>query len=459
VRYDDPLRARFEALRADSVDRHARGRQFEQVVAELFDRAGFDVVANPGAARPRQTDIYATRHGEAYLIEVKWRDAPLGASDIDDLRDRLRRQPSGVVGVIVTMGVVSDAALSEIERDRAMPILVVDEREIEELVRGASDFRRLLRGKYTQLTVHGRASGSPPHSFVSSTRDQTEPLAILGMDGSPRPWVEGGGDYYDAVWALGLPDIDWVTAGGTGVSLDFPVHVGNLDDVHAVCDELAALNWLTHGAAWTIQQSEANWHGFGRESMLMALAERASRYEELSRIHHREVLVATDECPGGWYTLVADLDARSTRAYRIDISIQMTGVPLEPAEVKRILSRVGADEFTFFRPRTEPSVIRYRLADPIEVRPTAWILEHEPDDPRDPWWIRGIAFTNPMSAQGDALPVPFSTDSAIVASLRSWHPNDGAPKRYLLERIEWAWSSDAVVVRAIADWPDDAVSE
>jgi Zn-finger nucleic acid-binding protein len=460
VRYDDPLRARFNALKGESVDPHARGRDLERVVAELFDRAGFDVVANPGAAHPRQTDIYAKRHGEAYLVEVKWRNAPLGAPDIDELRARLQRQPSSVIGVIMTMGVVGDAALSEIERERATPILVVDEREIDEVVGGTRDLRSLLEGKYTQLTVHGRASGSPPRTFVRSTRDQTEPPAILGVDGSAQPWVQGAGDYYDAVWALDLGDIDWVTAGGAGVSFDFPVRVGTLDDVRMICDELAALNWLTHGAAWTIQQSEANWHGLGRESMLVALAERGSRYAGLSRVHHREVLVATDTCPGGWYTLVADLDARSARAYQIDISIQMIGVPLDSGELKRLLSRLGvADESTFFRPRTERSVTGYRLPEPVEVRPSAWILEHEPDDARDPWWTRGIALTNPITEQADALPVPFAAGSTVVAGLRSWHTPDRSPNRYLLERIEWAWSSDAVVVRAMADWPDDAASE
>jgi len=37
--------------------------------------------------------------------------------------------------------------------------------------------------------------------------------------------MTAGGDFDDIVWTLELPDIDWVAAGGAGVSLDFQVEV------------------------------------------------------------------------------------------------------------------------------------------------------------------------------------------------------------------------------------------
>ena len=40
----------------------------------------------------------------------------------------------------------------------------------------------------------------------------------------------------------------------------------------------------------------------------------------------------------------------------------------------------------------------------------------------------------------------------MIASLRSWHPLSEPRARYVLERLEWAHSSDATLVRAIADW-------
>ena len=81
------------------------------------------------------------------------------------------------------------------------------------------------------------------------------------------------------------------------------------------------------------------------------------------------------------------------------------------------------------------------------------MLEHEPDDPHDPLWARAITFTNPIS-EPDREPLTWlKADSVIVAQLRSWHPASRRPPTYVLERIEWARSSDAVIMRAIADWP------
>ena len=453
MRYDDPLRVRYDALKAESADPHARGRDFEGIVAEIFDRAGFDVVTNAGAARPRQTDVYAQDHQESYLIEVKWRNAAVGSSDIDDMRSRLQRQPPNVTGVIVTMGGVAEEALREIEQHRATPVLLIDGREVEGILLGSADLRRLLRAKYRQLTVHGQAAeGSPPRAFVASRRDRREPFSIVGSDGAQRCWVTGGGGFHDTVWTVELPDIDWVAAGGAGVSYDFPVPADTLDDLRVACNHLVALNWLTHTAAWTIQQASATWNGIGRESMFTALRERGSRYAELTRLHHREVLAAADACPGGWFTIVADLDARSGRVYDVDISIQLVGVPVDPGEIQRLRDRLDIVEPGYFRPRTEQSIESFRLREPIEVTPTAWIVEHEPDDARDPLWARGIVFTNPIAAQDGDLPVPFEADSHVIATLRSWHSIAETPSSYFLERIEWGRSSDAIVARAIADW-------
>lgn len=47
------------------------GRALERVVGDLFRRHHFAVTINPGIARPRQTDVLATRVAEHYLVECK----------------------------------------------------------------------------------------------------------------------------------------------------------------------------------------------------------------------------------------------------------------------------------------------------------------------------------------------------------------------------------------------------
>jgi hypothetical protein len=452
MRYDDPLHDRFEALKAGAGDPHGRGREFERIVAELFDRAGYDVVTNPGAARPRQSDVHASRRDEAYLIEAKWRQTEIGSPEIDDMRIRLMRQPSNVVGVIVTMADVADSAVHEVEQHRATPILIISPDEVEQLVLGRKDLSRLLREKRFQLTVHGRLAGAPAKPFASSVRDRSEPIRIVNANDAPAPWLSGPGDYESVVWSLELADIDWVTAGGTGVTLDVPVQVDSLDDVRHVCAELVALGWLTHEAAWAIEQGGTTWSGFGRDSMLTALDSRRERYESMTRVHHREVVRMTSECPGGWFTVEIDPDARSRRAYGLDISMQLVGVPVDPSGILRLCDRLDIENPGHFRPRDERSVESIRLAKPIEVIPTARILEHQPDDPHDPLWVRGVAFVNPL----DELPVRLPKDVLIIAALSSWHPVGRTPSTYLLERLEWSRSSDSTVIRATVDWPHEA---
>jgi hypothetical protein len=118
----------------------------------------------------------------------------------------------------------------------------------------------------------------------------------------------------------------------------------------------------------------------------------------------------------------------------------------------RLRDRLAIAQPGFFRPRTERSIQSRRLDEPIEVMPTPWIVEHDPDGPRDPLWARGVVFENPLVDAEGEWPVLVREESQVIASLRSWHPLSEPRSRYVLERVEWAESSDATLVRAIADW-------
>ena len=188
------------------------------------------------------------------------------------------------------------------------------------------------------------------------------------------------------------------------------------------------------------------------DGLKAALERRSARYADLDRTHHREMLVVAHACSGGWYTLLADLDARSDWVQHVDLSLQLVGVPEDPGEIAQLRDRLGIVEPGFFRPRTERSVHSCWLDEPIEVSPTAWVVEHDIDAPRDPIWAKGVVFRNPMLDAAGEWPVLARKEAQIIASLRSWHPLNERHARYVLERFEWAQSSDATVVRAIADW-------
>jgi len=451
MRWNDPLRARLERL-YDASDPHVRGREFERIVAEIFTRAGFDVVMDPEAASPRQTDMFVSDRHAAFLVEAKWMSGRIGSPEVDGMRSRLRRQPSSTVGVIVTMGGVSEQALAEIERERDRVIVLLEQPEVDALADSRADLRRLLRLKQRQLVVHAKSSGSPPEKFVSSPRDGRESPRLVGRDGSQLPWIVGTSSYLDSCWVLSLPDIDWVIAGGTGVTLDLDLPVASLDELGRTLDHLAALNWLGPDAAWTMQQNARTWSGFGLERLLMAIRSRDSRYATLDDPHHREMLVVTSVCSGGWYTLLADLDAWSERVQRASLSLQLLGVPEDPGPIAQIRDRLAIMQPGFFRPRRERSVRQRRLDETIIVTPRALVVEHDPDDQKNPTWVRGIVFDNPWMGADSQWPALVRRESQVIASLRSWHPLSKPRSRYVLERFEWAESSDACLVHAIADW-------
>lgn len=164
------------------------------------------------------------------------------------------------------------------------------------------------------------------------------------------------------------------------------------------------------------------------------------------------MLVVAGACPGGWYTLLADLDASSKWVQRVDLSLQLVGVPEDPGEIAQLRDRLAIVQPGFFRPRTERSVQSCRLAEPVEVKPTAWVVEHDADAPRDPLWAKGVVFHNPLVDSDGEWPALAREESQVIASLRSWHPLKDRHPAYVLERVDWAQSSDATLVRAIADW-------
>ena len=137
---------------------------------------------------------------------------------------------------------------------------------------------------------------------------------------------------------------------------------------------------------------------------------------------------------------------------RVDLSLQLVGVPEDSGETTQVRERLAIVHRELFRPRTERSVHWRRLDEPIEVSPTAWVVEHDPDAPRDPMWVKGVVFDNPLLGADGDWPALARKDSQVIASVRSWHPLDEPPTAYMLEAVEWARSSDATLVRAIADW-------
>jgi hypothetical protein len=145
---------------------------------------------------------------------------------------------------------------------------------------------------------------------------------------------------------------------------------------------------------------------------------------------------------------------------RLTMSMQLIGAPVRPESIRHLCDVLGVDDPVFFRPRTERSVLRTRPSERVAVdvvgfvtEPTRW---SEDDDEE---WATGVIAKNPCGGKRGAdrpewWPEMLDDTELVVCALRSWHPISRAKKRYYLWDCESAWTSDALVVRPLADWDD-----
>lgn len=457
----------YETLRAleGMADRANRGRRFESLVADLFRANHFDVRPNPGAARPRQTDLLAAKVSEVYLVECKWRAAKADIDDVDALRARLRRT-NGAIGLMVGMAGFSGTAISDAADHRDQPVLLVSGDEFRRLVTEPSQLLDLLWRKAEALRVDGQALVDEPSRNRRRRKPRPlpdSPTRFVLPGHEPSPAIEFGGGFGQMTFTHDLVDIDWVPAMGSGVTLDVDVPVLSQDGVVDLLGKLADLRWASSDARWSIQQSSAGWHGFGAAAFATELRN-WSRRAERPDSHHTEEFCYLDNCTGGFYTLTSSISADRTRwAKHTVISFQLQGIPLDTAPLLQLCRSIGVHDNLFFRPLAEKSARTVfppewmtHISDPVAhiVTPAAHIDAH-------PEWITGIVVPNPLRQhrwkndhrrlQADLRDL--EEPELLICHLAEFHPShDGKEYVYRLERIQRTTTSEGSVYQPVARW-------
>jgi hypothetical protein len=338
------------------------------------------VLRNAGAARPRQTDLFARDDDRAYLIEAKWRKTPATVADVDALRARLDATLAHVVGVLVSVSGFSATAIERVETVRDRPVVLLDEDDVE-MILGGIDLARLLRRKEAWLLIHGRVRPGHSKRLRRSDPPVRRDQYLADTDGERVPWTVSRGGFAAPAFSVELFDIDWVPAGGAGVTLDIPVTVASRAQLQDLLVTLVELGWSSRAGQWTLRQSESVWYGIGQSSLRRSLADQQARYRKAGPIHHTEQLVLADVCPGGWFTLTADLAARSQHVYATFLSAQLIGVPVDLRPLMRLCDRLDVDRELFFRPRNQPSVETRHLdrsSQPVELDVRGWVIDADP---------------------------------------------------------------------------------
>ncbi len=474
MRDSSALRQEFESLK-QRTDAQQRGYDFQPFVGRLFQAQHFRVERKARAAKPRQVDLFATRGDEVYLIETKWRKDPAHIGDIDSLFTRLKAVPPSVTGLLVSYAGFTNEVLQRVKEESHRPVLLISGVELEAAIGWSGSFIGLLRRKKESLLVHRNVliETEPPR------RGTTRKVKPTDLPASKSEFLFPNGDRYPILWSGGgfgkfsfvseMPDIDWHSSGGWGVTVDIAVPLQGQNDFLGLIQTMAQMGWVSTNGNWSLQQATRNWHGFGTETLCEALQSWKERYKGLET-HHTEELCYFDEIEEGFYTLTAAISADSRRiGWRAELSFQLVGIPLDIKPLQELCTRLGIHESIHFRPRNEKSVTRSRPprnSNRRQVIPIAFVVDR-PDSEmlNDEEWVVGIATANPFFVNEASKPKPWPKwvpdmlrDSEyLICSLRSWHQVDSIGNySYEFWDFESSWTSDALVVRALADWREDS---
>jgi hypothetical protein len=322
----------------------------------------------------------------------------------------------------------------------------------------------MLRRKFDHFLVTGEVLVGPNKAEFGSPSRLSWGLRqpyFLAADGASLNWITCGGDYGSFLFALELTDIDWVPAGGHGVCLDFQPNVYDQPALAALITELVEGGWLSLGASWAIEQFDTNWHGLGFTSFVDAMDAWRARYAQVNHIHHTEQFCITDSLDGRLFALSGDVSAGEERECRhINLSLQLSGIPLNPDPLEHLAQLVGDDGLVYYRPLGQKSVsvaAIHRKQNDL-AKPLGYVVEDDPEDLRFRRWVRGLVIKNPLhgtkpdDVENTDWPWGVSDSEVVICSLAQWHPWHEVPERYVWRNVEWADTTEFSVVHFVADW-------
>jgi len=337
---------------------------------------------------------------------------------------------------------------------------------LRSVVKDPTGLLDLLWHKAEALRVDGQALVDEPSRQRLRRKPgplPDSPTRFVRRDHEPSSVIEFGGGFGQMTFTHDLVDIDWVPASGSGVTLDVTAPVLSEDGVIDLLGKLADLGWASSDARWSIQQSSANWHGFGAAAFATELRGWSRRAEQPDT-HHSEEFCYLDSCTGGFYTLTSKISADLTRwATHTVISFQLQGIPLDTAPLLQLCRALGVHDNLYFRPLAEKSTRTVfppdwmtDIGDPVAhiITPGTHIDPH-------PEWVTGIVVPNPLRQQHwkddpsrrDADVRTLEEPEFLICHLGEFHPRgDGKDYVYRLDRIERTRTSEGSVYRPVARW-------
>jgi Holliday junction resolvase len=456
-----------------TLEANRQGSKFEAEVAKLLRAAGFEVIANAGTARPRQTDLFARGDSIDLLIEAKNRKHTIHVGDIDDMRSRLHRTPPDIVGVIFTTSKLTHEAIRAIESDRQREILVFVRDEIDRLRRGEQNLKALVERKRKELRVGGKVWFGPIMDSEYNTINLPVASAEFKVGDTTSLYFESKSRFSGACFALEIPDPGWGMSGGEGARLAIDLAVNTGKDLRNIFGYLHARFGLSKKGMFSIQQSECSWYGVGPENFLQTMEAWRKRYEKskLTRFHHSESLVYFDHFRNGWVEISAQQNLspgnygdRELPLFHCQLVIQLPGIPVDTAPYLKLCQYAGADwaNFEFIGSRW---TIARRLKKPLRLRSVGTIVDKNPfpdDRAAREGTVVGVIAKNPFYGM-KTLPkelldfdrgaqAELTETELLPCALSDWHSPDMTVDYYRLMGIETTAGGVSYIIRPFGTW-------
>ena len=449
-----------------STKKAAPGKALELEVLKLLQGTGFRAEGNSKAARPRQTDIHAEGHDLTLLVEVKDRKRVVDVGDIDNLRARLGRTTTDVIGVIFTTSDISKAAIKLVESDRTREILVFIASELELLRASRARLLNLIAKKRRELRVSGRAwfRKGVGGEYLDVPLPGSTMEFVIGKHSSTT--FRSATEFAHAAFSRAIPDTAWGNPGGEGVRLALSLDLSTLDEFKDLFGYLHDAFGLSSDGAFTIHQSGACWHGVGISNLLKIAVNPWARYRAagIDRVHHSEGISYFDQFRNGWLALttqqrVPEGPQSHSFLHQTDLCIQLPGIPVDISPYLE-LCRYTGNEWAEFQSVTERRTHMRRLKARIKLDVVGTLVRTDEDLDNDRW-IVGLIARNPFY-RNKRLPRELEMEGSplhdllemevILCDLKDHIAESSEVDCFLLQGVETADAQYVQVIRPFGTW-------
>lgn len=123
-----------------------RGYALEQLIVDLARMEGIEAKYGYPLAG-EQVDGYFVLDHRHFLLEAKWHEVPIAASEVFSFQGKLRGKLIGTLGLFVSAGTFAAGTSSALVRGKDIDVLLVDRDDIELALEIGRSFAEMVRAK------------------------------------------------------------------------------------------------------------------------------------------------------------------------------------------------------------------------------------------------------------------------------------------------------------------------